>query len=247
MPLRWSPSWLGRVLAEFAVIVLGVLVALGVDDWQSRRAGMIRESYILASLGEDLRADIADFEAARANAQMRAAAARYILVEMGGPMPADAAIVPIGPSRPSPFAPDSLAPTPRDLTDAVQRVAAVANFDFTAGTYEEVLSTGELALIRSDSLRRAISRYYSFAADRLEADQRIRESLFQYLEALRVAGLALGDDGERLRRVPPERLEQLMAAIRLAWGFAAVQSTIAEELTGVARELLEQVDRAETS
>lgn len=237
-------NFLGRLLAEFAIIVLGVLVALGVDDWRSRRAEMVRESYFLEGLSGDLRADLADFEAAGANAQMRSAAALFILDQLGGPMPEDTAILPIGNSRPSPFAPDSLAPVPRDLTDALQRVASVANFDFARATYEELLSTGELAVIRSDSLRRGVSAYYSFAVDRLEADVRIREALFQYYEALRGVGMAPGDDGERLRSLPRAQLQPLMAAIRLGWGFSAVQATLAAELAGAARELLSEVDRA---
>jgi len=240
-------NFLGRLLAEFAIIVLGVLVALGVDDWRSRRAEMVRELYFLEGLATDLRADLADFEAAGANAQMRAAAALFVLDELGGPMPVDTAVLPIGNSQPSRFAPDSLAPVPRDLTDALQRLASVANFDFSTATYQELLSTGEFAVIRSDALRRGISAYYSFASDRLEADVRVREALFQYYEALRSAGLAPGDDGERLRSLPQAELQQLMAAIRLGWGFAAVQSTLAKELVGAANHLLLQIDRGAAS
>lgn len=233
-----------RLAAEFAIIVVGVLVALAADDWRSRQAELARESYFLESLRSDLRADLADFSAASSNAQLRAAASLYILSELGARMPADTAMPPIGESPPSPLAPDPLAPTPRDLTEALQRVALVANFDFATGTYEEILSTGAFGIIRSDSLRRAISGYYSLASDRLEADRRIRESLFQYFEALRIAGLAPGDDGELLRTLSPDELEPLMAAIRLGWGFAAVQTTLAGELTNAANTLLAEIERA---
>jgi hypothetical protein len=123
----------------------------------------------------------------------------------------------------------------------------VANFDFNTATYQEILSTGQFAVIRSDSLRRSISRYYSFASDRLEADVRVREALFQYYEALRGVGLAPGDDGERLRAIHPTELEPLLAAIRLGWGFAAVHTMIADQLSGAAAALLSQVQRGPAS
>jgi hypothetical protein len=239
--LKKGRELVGRLVAEFAIIVLGVLVALGVDDWRARQAEISREAYLLESFREDLDADLADFQAARANAQKRASASFYILSELNARMPRANDVPGIGGGPGTPFAPDSLAPIPGSLTEALQSVASVANFDFTTGTLEEVLSTGAFEVIRADSLRRGISRYYALASDRLEADTRIREALFRYQEALLEVGLAPGDDGEVLRTMPPSELEKLTAAIRLAWGFAAVQSMLAEELSNAAGGLLDLI------
>jgi len=229
-----------RLAAEFAIIVLGVLVALGVDDWRSAQAELEREAYFLRSLTEDLQADIADFQAAHTNAQARVAAAAFVISELGARTPVASGRQSIGTI--TPFTPHPDAPTPKDLTAGLQQLAVTANFDFATGTYEEILSTGDFGLIRSDSIRRGISQYYAFAANRSEADNRIREVLFQYYEALRLAGLAPGDDGELLRLLPAESREQLMAAIRLLWGLAATQSKIAEDLETHARKLLAVLD-----
>jgi len=231
---------LGRLAAEFAIIVLGVLVALGVDDWRSRQAEREREAYFLSSLIEDLQADIVDFRAAGANARARVAAASFVISELGARRPIASWRPSIGSA--ASLAPHPDAPTPQDLTAALQQLAAVANFDLSAGTHEEILSTGSFGVIRSESIRRGISQYYAFADNRSEADNRIREVLFQYYEALRLAGLAPGDDGELLRRVPSEAREQLMAAIRLAWGVAANQSKIADDLEAQAAALLALLD-----
>jgi hypothetical protein len=226
----------GRLAAEFAIIVLGVLVALGVDDWRSGRADLDREAYFLGSLAEDLEADLVDFQAAHANAQARIAAAAFVISELGARRPVASGRQSVSTS--TPFAPKPDAPMPQDLTAALQQLAAVANFDLARGTHEEILSTGSFGLIRSGLIRRHISQYYAFAANRSEADNRIREALFQYYEALWLAGLAPGDDGDLLREVPDESREQLMAAIRLNWGLAATQSSIAKELEASAKELL---------
>jgi hypothetical protein len=227
---------LGRLTAEFAIIVLGVLVALGVDDWRAGQAELEREAYFLGSMIEDLHADIADFQAAHANAQARVAAASFVTAELGARLPFASGRQSIGTT--TPFTPEKDAPTPVDLTAGLQQLAVVANFDFATGTHEEILSTGSFGVIRSASIRRGISRYYAFAANRSEADNRIREALFQYYEALRLVGLAPGDDGELLRQLPTDSREQVMAAIRLCWGLAATQSRIADDLEAAARELL---------
>lgn len=49
-----------RLLAEFSVIVLGVLVALGVDSWVERRADQAAEREALEGLRDDLILNIED-------------------------------------------------------------------------------------------------------------------------------------------------------------------------------------------
>ena len=222
------------------MIVLGVLVALAVDDWRAAQLDRDREAYFLASLREDLQADIADFRAAKASGQARAAAAAYIVEQLDARRPA--AVGRESMSGSAAFIPDPDAPRPGDLTAALQQMAVVANFDFSRGTHQEILSTASFGVIRSDEVRRAISAYYTFTVNRGEADNRIRESLFQYYEALREAGLAPGDDGELLRQLSRDSREPLLAAIRLSWGFAANQGQIADELEARAQALVDLID-----
>ena len=58
---------LGRAAGEFAVIVLGVLVALGVDGWNQGRKDSALEGDYLQRLEEDVRADWITTLADRAN------------------------------------------------------------------------------------------------------------------------------------------------------------------------------------
>ena len=239
MPVR--SKFLVRLGAEFGVIVLGVLVALAVDDWRAAESDRAREAYFLSSLREDLRADIADFRAAKANGQARVAAAAYITEHLGARRPT--AYGRESMSGTASFAPAPDATLPESLTAAMQQMATVANFDFSDGTHEEILSTASFGIIRSEEIRRAISGYYSFTVNRGEADNRIREALFQYYEALRVAGLAPGDNGELLRQLTNESREPLLAAVRLNWGLAATQGQIADELEAQAQALIALLDQ----
>lgn len=65
-------SW-GNLLVEFVLVVVGVLVALGVDGWATDRADRVTEGYYL----DQLRQDIAESEQAlRVNFVQRLTAAR---------------------------------------------------------------------------------------------------------------------------------------------------------------------------
>ena len=61
MNKKWPVRWLG----EFIVIVLGVLVALAVDDWRDYRSDRVLEQHLIGRLAADLRADEADLELSR--------------------------------------------------------------------------------------------------------------------------------------------------------------------------------------
>ena len=60
-----------RLVGEFAVIVLGVLVALGFDDWRQNRADRELEQYLLGRLSNDLVADATDLKLAQVMAARR--------------------------------------------------------------------------------------------------------------------------------------------------------------------------------
>jgi len=60
-----------RWLGEFAVIVLGVLVALAVDDWAQHRSDRDLERDLVERLKEDLVADAGDLALAQAGVARR--------------------------------------------------------------------------------------------------------------------------------------------------------------------------------
>lgn len=81
-----------RLAAEFVVIVIGVLVALGVDAWSEERAAKVREVELLESLATDLRGSLATLEADNAFTLARVATLEWFLhfpVEGGSPFPGD--------------------------------------------------------------------------------------------------------------------------------------------------------------
>ena len=149
---------LGRLVAEFLVIVIGVLVALGVDQFMAARAEADRAAaYVeqieveLTALAEDLGAELESFTNARSSYVRLAAGLRP-----GALAPND--------SLAAWFAPASLGPFQPELV-----------------TLNTMVASGDLLLIRDETLRTALMRFQA-APDRLAsvqeyADQMIFEGM----------------------------------------------------------------------
>ncbi|UCC24410.1 MAG: hypothetical protein JSU98_11810 [Gemmatimonadales bacterium] len=133
---RSSTSLIPRLAAEFVVIVVGVLVALGVDSWANDRADRVLEKEYLQRLLDDVRYDLGEFA---------------FLDSIGGiGLEAGLAM--------------SSAEAVRALESSllVATVLAVANErqpDLSRATYRELLSSGRIDLIRSTDVRVALAEY----------------------------------------------------------------------------------------
>ena len=130
-------------VAEFVVIIVGVLVALAIDEWRDSLQAEEREQEYLQQLAADLQATQDMFtEAAEDNAQSESAARR--LVEI--------------------FESDT------DVEiDEVRRLLTEARYVNNPvpilGTAEALVSTGDLRLIRNPRIRSELTRYLSRSRD----------------------------------------------------------------------------------
>lgn len=133
------PRILARLVGEFFVVVLGVLVALWVSNWNEERKETVREGEYLAGILADLKTDSATL-AYREKIAVRGIEAADRLLALRA-------------DRDSEAPPDSLALW-------FFHAAFVDNFLAQDHTYRELLSSGGLALIQSRDLRRQVSEYY---------------------------------------------------------------------------------------
>jgi hypothetical protein len=126
----------GRLFAEFGVIVLGVLVALGVDSWSEEREAAVRELELLRSLATDLRGSLAGLRDDQDFTRGREATLEWLLrypTEGGAVVPVD--------SLPS-------------ITRAANWTAA---YYPTLRTYETMIGTGTFDLISNAGIRLALA------------------------------------------------------------------------------------------
>jgi hypothetical protein len=119
------------LIGEFVVIVVGVLMALWVDDWRARRADQALARHLVESVADDLRADITELEAVLGDARSVGEASERLLKG----------------SDPSTWAAD------------IAAVAGGIDFDLSDVAYREMMSSGSSQVLPND-LRREISQYY---------------------------------------------------------------------------------------
>lgn len=127
------------LLGEFVVIVVGVLMALWVDQLREARVNAQLEVEYLESLVIDLESDLAQFDETEAWMRRQEAAAATVVALYAGSPPTDDVA---------------------DLVAAVETAGWQYAPSITRNTLEDLRSTGNLRLIRDPELRRAIAAYY---------------------------------------------------------------------------------------
>jgi hypothetical protein len=172
MPTRLNWRFL---LGEFFVIVLGVLVALWVDQIQAARSDANLEVEYLESLRIDLDADLAQFDSTDVWLRKQEAAAATVLALYAGEPPA------VGLD---------------ELVAAVETAGWQYVPVITRNTIDDLRSTGNLRLIRDPALRRSIAAYYTAIEVNSVPIADLRDRLWRQYDAQ--VGQVLGPR-ERLR------------------------------------------------
>ena len=196
------------LLGEFVVIVVGVLMALWVDELREARENAALEIEYLESFVTDLEADLAQFDETEAWMHRSEAAAATVLALYEGSPPTGN----LG-----------------DLVMAVETAGWQSWPVITRNTIDDLRSTGNLRLIRDRSLRRAIAAYYTIIEnvsipsanmrDRIwaEYDARVQYVLGpgERLAVLQRPGsFGHGITSDALAAAEPQSVEELIAALR---------------------------------
>lgn len=150
-----------RISVEFLVIVAGVLVALAVDEWNDVRRARVQESVYLERLLDDLRMDTTTFSPGSNGGAERNAKIASLT-----------ALLEVAPR--SVLEEEALRAVARDLAAAT--IGSWGSLPTMRITYDELISTGSLGLIRDADVRRRIAVYYQnheFFVGRL--DQRLTD------------------------------------------------------------------------
>lgn len=209
------------LLGEFIVIVIGVLMALWVDELREDRVNAALEVEYLHSLVNDLEADLASFDEAEAWMRRSETAAATVLALYEGTPPTD---------------------DTADLAMAVETAGWQYSPTITRNTLEDLRSTGNLRLITDPELRRAIAAYYA-TMDGISiplADMRNRiwaqyDARVQYVLApgVRLAVLqrpesfGSGVTSDALEAAEPPSVDELIAALK---AFPELETTAGEVL-----------------
>lgn len=181
--MRKVPSLLrraGGAFGEFVLIVVGVLVALTVDQWAETRREKELEAHYLARLLDDVTATVHQLEASRSAFQRAEVASRYL----------DSLL-----SAADPRLPDA-----STLYIATQRAYRASAPIYTRTTLEEMESAGGLRLLEDWELRRVIIYFYRIEENHAKLWEQMDTGLRQVLR-----GVQYPSTDERFFEVcPPE-------------------------------------------
>lgn len=162
------------LISEFVVIVLGVLVALAVDSWNSSRQDERTRAFLVESLLSDLREDAEDYKEFVDVSGRRSAAANLVQ------QLADA-----GPERSDKQA--GLA------KEALYLLGASPRLETVDSTFREMSALGSGATMHDRDLRLKISYYYGLARDRADVNDLLAPGILRYRASLEDIGISFVD------------------------------------------------------
>jgi len=196
------------LLGEFVVIVLGVLIALWVDQLREARVNAELEIEYLESLVADLDADLAQFDDAEGWMRRSERAAATVLALYEGAPPTE---------------------NVADLVTAVETAGWQMFPSISRNTIDDLRSTGNLRLIRDPAIRRVIADYYTDIETALGPLAAMQDRIWDQYDARvgnvlkpgermavlqRPGSFAQGITSHALEPSDPPDLEGLIAALR---------------------------------
>ncbi|MEM8983459.1 MAG: hypothetical protein AAGC71_10555 [Pseudomonadota bacterium] len=213
---------IGFLLVEFVIIVVGVLIALAVDEWREDREFSERELHILKSLAVDLVEDAYDFTEFLDNVHERERAAQY-LIKLSATSDSDVSDWDKGPG------------------EAIFQLAVTSRLQPTRGAFEELITTGAGLAIHDRELVSYVGRYYATASDRIYVNALITPEIDRFRIALEELGISYADkdDAAARRALASPKVQALVRSMASVAGFVPYY---VGDLVGYRDELAERID-----
>lgn len=134
-----TQNWFAVTL-DFFIVVMGVFVGIEVANWNQARQDRQEERRYYGQLLVDLRADLETFSRTEKLADLYDEAAQLVIDRLGGKAPPH-----VSPGR---------------MAISIHRAGWVYIPYASRGTYDELVSTGNLRLLRNSQLKSEIASYY---------------------------------------------------------------------------------------
>ena len=141
-------------IGEFSIVLIGVLAAFAVDNWNNDRKDRLLEVDYVVALLDDLRKDDQSILSAMESAETFAIRGRTLL---------------------SAIETEEISVSAREFVVAAATASYLRFPTYTRATINDLMSTGNFRLIRSDQIRAAISVYYTAVENQGQWIQNWRE------------------------------------------------------------------------
>ncbi len=135
--------YLVYAIGEIILVVIGILIALQINNWNQDRIERKETRVLLSNLKLDVEADIDNLIEQQSGLRSRKDWADYILKSIDEQKVTDSTM----------------------FITAITRVGWIMDYSQTFPTYSEILSTGKLSYIKSENLKKALANYQTEVED----------------------------------------------------------------------------------
>ena len=153
-----AQNWFAVTL-DFLIVVVGVFIGIEVANWNEARHDRQEERRYYGQLLVDLRADLDTLARAKERADRHDAAAQMVLDRLDG-----------APNRAS----------LGRLAKSIHLAGFIYIPQASRGTYDELISTGNLRLLRNSRLKSEIANYYGDFEENRQWDSLLRDQQSEY-------------------------------------------------------------------
>ncbi|MEX0644261.1 MAG: DUF6090 family protein [Parvularculaceae bacterium] len=210
-----AQNWFA-VAIDFVIVVTGVFIGIQVSNWNAARGDRVKEAAYLTQLVDDMTADLGQIDRVANVASTRMAVIALVLDQADlTPPPAtfhfqDCAFEPcsgfltIEPK--APFSSDHPAAANDALSD-------LRRFNPVRHTYDALISTGDIGLLRNGVVRRNLQAYYANAREVEKVEERFLSDFHDLRQTRHEFGIGAGgaslDDLVEAAKTSPKFAAQL--------------------------------------
>lgn len=233
-----AQNWTAVAL-DFVIVVMGVFIGIQVSNWNAARAERAREAIYLASLAKDIRSDIAEIDEIVRVSTLRMSALNYLLREAMGEDPPDGfhsarGRIEIEPAPP--YAEDD----PNTIGVAL---FILTTLDGNRLTYDTMINTGGVGVIRDSGLVREVQAYYANVDHARHFEEPLEENRIKLVDAEQQSGLSPVDAtpaAELARRFGADA--RLLAAAKNYWLYTNRHLKLMKDLRRSAENLAGKIE-----
>ena len=151
-----AQNWFA-VLLEVAIVVVGIFIALQVDDWNERRKDSLKQDELLADISEGLRTDLQELDGT-ITLQTRRYSAFSLLLDKAVGWQDPSYRYDSGGQRNEREAP----PVDPTITadEAITIIQSLRSFDPARHAYDGMVAVGDLLLLQDEELVHALQAHY---------------------------------------------------------------------------------------
>lgn len=154
-----AQNWFAVTL-DFFIVVIGVFIGIEVANWNQTRQDRQEERRYYGQLLLDLKGDLKTLSLAERRADQFDEAAQLVIDRLGGKAPAQA--------------------SPGRMATAIHKAGWIYIPYASRGTYNELISTGNLGLLRNSQLKSEIANYYGTFEGLRQWDSLLRDQQSDY-------------------------------------------------------------------